>query len=690
MATIKYSYPRVDITVKALIRKPAAVAESTATTLLAPFVSDRGPENVLLPVDTYADFTSYFGTLDYSRPSQRQILNIGKWLENGGRVMACRITKADATVSLHAVQAITNGTNTINNYFWRVGTTDASTAAVTASIVQGSITPANKFIKLDVTHYGETSVSRTVYLALSNNTAAYSQGTETSYALFNNLSTADLSGLTTTLTTSFYVSVLSSGVLTITYDGTTVYPFKTDVVFPVIPSAKDLDSVNYSDAVKAYGQCQPWSAFGVYAQAKYTGSFYNGKSIALTAHVISDTQLSFDIVVEDNDSTVLEKYSNVPFDGMTSALADSLYVGAMYLYDAAGDTTVPLTALTAQYTGGIDETVGTIVFANGTDFLSSVDEKAYTSLSANKFISTFVPTLRSILAKPLETPFDTFIDCGYPLAQKKDLIKLFCAIPVTINDVCRNDAFLAISPYVVSGNGKNDTASPTVYNSIVDVSAGLAAIRTSAETIDSVACDFFNMAIFSQYEKDQDSYSSGAGADVFFPSTYFLAGLYPYNDMTYGPQYTTAGQTRGKISYTSINTLPTNAEKENLYNAHFNYIEKDSRGSYIMAERTGTTKNTALEAIHSTRALLRIKKDLTLIAREYLFEFNDTVTKQNLTNALNGYIADWIQNRTLTEGYVSVIDSNDDPTLTSKQIGINLTIKFIDAINIISTTIVVE
>src|SRR5574344_2057274 len=83
-----YTYPHVGITTKALPRRTVAAATSTATTLLAPFMCDRGPTDQLVAIDTMEQLTRNFGSLDYSLPYQRQILNIGKWISAGGRVLA--------------------------------------------------------------------------------------------------------------------------------------------------------------------------------------------------------------------------------------------------------------------------------------------------------------------------------------------------------------------------------------------------------------------------------------------------------------------------------------------------------------------------------------------------------------------------------------------------------------------------
>ena len=158
-----------------------------------------------------------------------------------------------------------------------------------------------------------------------------------------------------------------------------------------------------------------------------------------------------------------------------------------------------------------------------------------------------------------------------------------------------------------------------------------------------------------------------------------------------GPQWPVSGQTRGVIQNSLwIDHIPSNSEKQENYENHLNYIEKDSRGMYIMSQLTNTSQDTALKFINNSRALLKMKKELTLIARRYLHEFNDRITKTNIYNALNSYLANWIQNRTLSFGSIGLYDYTQNEALTNEELLITLDIKFTGTIEIISFDITVE
>ena len=89
---IKNIHPHVGIDYTAKKRVRSVVTENTAATMFAPFVSNRGPENVAYKVYSNAEFISTYGQLEFSEQGQ-VVLNIGNWLNAGGAVLAYRMTK---------------------------------------------------------------------------------------------------------------------------------------------------------------------------------------------------------------------------------------------------------------------------------------------------------------------------------------------------------------------------------------------------------------------------------------------------------------------------------------------------------------------------------------------------------------------------------------------------------------------
>lgn len=94
---INYYYPHVSIN-KNILERRRRVQEFTDTTIMfVPFISKKGPNNVIVPIHSLDEFIATFGELDYATQGQTA-LNIMNWLTSGngnsaanGTVYAYRI-----------------------------------------------------------------------------------------------------------------------------------------------------------------------------------------------------------------------------------------------------------------------------------------------------------------------------------------------------------------------------------------------------------------------------------------------------------------------------------------------------------------------------------------------------------------------------------------------------------------------
>lgn len=721
MAT--YTFPHVEITQKALQRRQTVAVESTATKLLAPFVCDRGPINELVAIDTYADFVSTYGSLNYKNQGQEQILNIGNWLANGGRVLACRLSPDELKYYLYAQADATDVETTVETdvmpadaekigkiystkFVWKIKEADAESynekeyvkvillpefVSSTKNSTKTRYVP-ELLVEVHTLNMGEEEILTEdvtkYYYALENvSELAPTDGEAVGY--YHNDNNAETyfnfidSGLEYSdvayayeannyhLKASLVANMTLANILALS-DTSTNKTFTTGI-YIISPTVPVSDKAAYATCKLEFQN----GAFTFDTQARYPGTYYNNIKVNLTT-TISRNVPYFTIILqksENNTVTTLERFSNVSIDNLYEIENSSEYLG--YFHILANGTEITSDMVSSQKPlqnafNALTQQNPNITLAGGRD--GSTD------------IQTFlVDSLTKILSRPLETPFDMLIDPGYSLEVKQDLIKLFCSQSTDINDVVRNDAFLTLTNRVFNG----ETIGSSTLDNIEEIDPDI--LRPTSGNIDGVVCDFYNMSIHRNVHKIEDIYSLNGGREVYVPSTYFLAGLYPNNDKKYGVQYPTAGLTRGVVTGSLwIDELPTNAQKQDYYDNHLNYIEKDSRGSYFMSQLTGDVNNTALNKINSVRALLKIKSELTTTARRYLHEFNDRITKNNLLNALNTIMSNWIQNRTLSYGTIAIYDSTDNPSLLDEEVQITSQIKFTGTIDIISFDITID
>lgn len=618
-------YPHVGITTNAAVRKSTPADESTATTLFAPFVAKKGPENVGVKIYSNSEFISTFGALDYSEQGQ-QVLNIGNWLNNGGAVLACRMTASPSDwikpkpkeFSVYFVENVLyiNGNRTdimFNNSISGLNAPDVNMSA-------DSELPDNR---LQLRDLFDTEKKFTVTLNEDSNSGDTYDKLEISDAL--HVISYEDTGEVKYLSIDGYKNINSED-----------WYLVSEVLITVGGNPFNIkDSYN----MKSYCMCRNTNGKidGV-IQAKYSGAYYNDMKV----RVQKQTDSLFKITVYVGEVQV-ESFSRRKWHEIKTLDKYSDYIGYInlgpsfeeYFKDAAKNATIDYD----NFSGGVDTKYDEALIANA---------------------------IESALGDKLSVKCDLILDAGYKAATKQAIAEKIASLDD--NKRVRDDLIFISDMYEL--DYKN--------NVIPKPSDGLDGHDGTYEA----RC----LAVYDQYGTTEDIYSENSGVEVYVTPTYFLAGLIPYNDAHYGIGYPTAGKRRGVIEDAlSINHNPTTAEKNEYYEQRINYIEKDSRSIQFMSQSTWTEENTALQYLNNSRVVNKIVTDIEALGRDYLFEYNDTTTLNNLKNAITKYMNNWVLSRTLSKCIVSVEPGEDDKT-----VAVRLDIAFTGIIEVISIEINIE
>ena len=132
-----------------------------------------------------------------------------------------------------------------------------------------------------------------------------------------------------------------------------------------------------------------------------------------------------------------------------------------------------------------------------------------------------------------------------------------------------------------------------------------------------------------------------------------------------------------------INEVPSNKEKQEHWNNQVNYLEKDSRGLYIMSDLTCNKSNNILDRMYAARTLIKIKKDLESIGRRVLHEYNDSLVQARLMAECDAYLSTWLQNGALSSAYVDIIDYTRRPSLSDTELVVAINVKFKNTIDVV-------
>lgn len=286
-------------------------------------------------------------------------------------------------------------------------------------------------------------------------------------------------------------------------------------------------------------------------------------------------------------------------------------------------------------------------------------------------------TAQALISNRLETPIDIIMDAGYPNAVKQKMV----AFIDNRADEMTGDVS-SVRPDIVGIFDTSDNGTHFEYTNVDQNIFG-------ADEDTSHTKGGRNIAVYTQLFDITDEILTDR--DIEVTATYFLSKLLPYNDLAHGVQFPTAGIRRGILDDAKgVNENPSPDKKEALFRARVNYVEKTSREYAFMSQRTydhsSEEEYTALSFLNNVRALEKMKKELERLGRNYLFEFNDSVTLTQMSNILNKYMTDWVTNRTLNLAVVAV---NKNP-YSEEAVDITLNIRFNGTIEVISVDITIE
>ena len=383
-------YPHVGITTNAAVRKSTPADESTATTLFAPFVAKKGPENVGVKIYSNSEFISTFGALDYSEQGQ-QVLNIGNWLNNGGAVLACRMTatpsdwlkaeerRYDPTNDYKHKYPIFNAYFVENILYINGNRTDVmfnnSISGLTAPVVNMFVDTGNEGNKLKLSDLFEAKKNFTLTLNEDSTSGDTYDKLKISDSL-NVLSYDEDTGDVKYLSIDGYKNINSEDWYLVSEVLVTVggNPF----------------NIKDNHNMKSYCMCKSTKIDGV-IQAKYSGAYYNDMKV----RVQKQTDSLFKIIVYVGGVQV-ESFSRRKWHEIKTLDKYSDYIGYInlgssfeeYFKDAAKNATIDYD----NFSGGVDTKYDEALIANA---------------------------IESALSDKLSVKCDLILDAGYKAATKQ-------------------------------------------------------------------------------------------------------------------------------------------------------------------------------------------------------------------------------------------------------------------------------
>ena len=152
---------------------------------------------------------------------------------------------------------------------------------------------------------------------------------------------------------------------------------------------------------------------------------------------------------------------------------------------------------------------------------------------------------------------------------------------------------------------------------------------------------------------------------VWVPASTLIPGVYAFNDNAAAPWFAPAGINRGILT-TAVQAerVLTQGNRDTLYQANVNPIATyPNTGVVVFGQKTLQKKKSSLDRINVRRLLIELKSYISQVADTFVFEQNNTVTRNNFLAIINPYLSSVQQQQGLTAFRVIMDESNNPPSV---------------------------
>ena len=168
-----------------------------------------------------------------------------------------------------------------------------------------------------------------------------------------------------------------------------------------------------------------------------------------------------------------------------------------------------------------------------------------------------------------------------------------------------------------------------------------------------------------------------SGNDVVVPASHIVLRTIAYNDQVAYPWFAPAGLTRGVVTNASnvgyingegefIPVALTTGQRDTLYGdgsrVGINPIARfPGQGLYVFGQKTLQTGSSALDRINVARLLAYLRERFDPLARPFIFEPNDIITRGNVKQVFDSFLGDLLAKRAIYDFIVVCDETNNTP-----------------------------
>ena len=243
----------------------------------------------------------------------------------------------------------------------------------------------------------------------------------------------------------------------------------------------------------------------------------------------------------------------------------------------------------------------------------------------------------------------------------------------SISLLANKDAFsynLLVAPGLISNTGGVASSAISSMVSIAQNRGDMMVVFDSSKygaqisqvLTDTVGYDTSYAATYWPWVKTIDPSTAN---QVWVPASTLIPGIYAFNDNVAAPWFAPAGINRGVLTTTiQAERVLTQGNRDTLYQANINPLTTyPNTGVVIFGQKTLQKKRSSLDRINVRRLLIELKSYISQVADTFVFEQNDTITRNNFLAVINPYLASIQQQQGLIAFRVIMDESNNPPNV---------------------------
>ena len=179
------------------------------------------------------------------------------------------------------------------------------------------------------------------------------------------------------------------------------------------------------------------------------------------------------------------------------------------------------------------------------------------------------------------------------------------------------------------------------------------------------AANFANTSYAAAYWPWLKTVDPNSSNQVWVPPATMIPGVYAFNDSISFPWFAPAGIDRGVMpTVIQAERVLTQGNRDLLYQNNVNSIATfPNTGITVFGQKTFQKKKSALDRVNVRRLLIELKNYISQIADTFVFEQNNTVTRNNFLSIINPYLFTIQQQQGLTTFKVIMDESNNTSTV---------------------------